>query len=78
MPKYKSRQSATAFLREQGVTLGDNRLADLAYEDRGPRFVLINGRACYTERFLLDWIEEEAAKPPQRRRRRSQPNQTAA
>jgi hypothetical protein len=78
MVKYRDRPGATSFVRATGVKLGDNRLADLAYEGRGPRVVLINGRACYMEKWLLEWIEAEAAKPIPRRRRRSQPDQTAA
>jgi hypothetical protein len=68
MAKYRDRQAATAFIRDQGIPMGDNRLADLAYEDRGPDFVLINGRACYTDQWLLEWIEAEAARSVKRRR----------
>lgn len=79
MLKYRDRTSATNYLRELGVTIGDNRLADLAYEERGPKFVLINGRACYQDEWLLEWIEQEAAKPiPRRRRVRAQNEQNAA
>lgn len=69
-PKYLDRITATQRLREQGVVIGDNRLADLAHEKRGPKFVVINGRALYTFEWLLAWIEAEAARPTSRRRRK--------
>lgn len=75
--KYLDRRASTALLRERGIPIGDNQLADLAYEDRGPRCAMINGRALYTEADLLAWIAEQAAKPIPRRRR-SRAEQSAA
>jgi hypothetical protein len=79
MTKYLSRAAATKLVRDQGVEIGDKRLADLASQRRGPRYVMINGRACYTEQWLLEWIEREAAQPVERcGRGRAQPRRAVA
>jgi hypothetical protein len=88
MTKYLDRATATAFIRAVGIPMGDNRLADLAYEGRGPRFAMINGRAVYTEQWLAAWIEAQAARSVKRyraskpartpKRRRRSPSQSAA
>jgi hypothetical protein len=73
MSKYLLRPDATAYLHDKGlVHIGPNRLADLAYEGRGPHFVTINGRACYTAEWLDAWVAEEAARPPRRRKNRAE------
>lgn len=68
--RYHDRQHATAYLREQrGVTIGDSTLEYLAARGRGPRYVIVNGRALYTANDLDAWIAEQAAQPPKRKRR---------
>lgn len=68
MMKYLPRQCATEYVRGRGIPMADSRLGDLAYLGRGPHFVKINGRACYTQRWLDSWIRAEAARPVRRRR----------
>jgi hypothetical protein len=77
--KYLLRPGATAYLHSKGLThVGENRLADLAYEGRSPEFSMINGRACYTVEALDAWIAEEAAKPRRTRKPRTASERTAA
>lgn len=63
-PKFKTRDQATEFLRDRGVPTGKTTLAELAAEDRGPRYAVINGRALYTEPDLLAWLDAQASQPP--------------
>ncbi len=75
--RYLIRAAATQFIRDQGVPCGKTSLAELASDDRGPRYALINGRAVYTEKDLLAWIEEQAARPPSRSARRGRTSAAA-
>ena len=68
---FKSRPTATKFLRDCGVPLGSNALADMAYDGNGPKYTVINGRALYRESDLLKWLENQAAKAAPRHRAKS-------
>lgn len=54
---------ATQHVRDRGIRLGDGGLKDLAHRGRGPRYVIVNGRALYTVADLDAWIAEQAARP---------------
>ncbi len=69
VPKYLTREAAAALVSAQGIKLTSQRLADLAYRGKGPRFARVNGRAVYTLEWLTEWLEAEMARPVQRRRR---------
>jgi hypothetical protein len=73
---YLDRNGASGFIREQGVPLGNTALANLASDDKGPHYSIINGRALYKREDLLKWIAEQASAPP--RGRRTDNSQTAA
>ena len=68
-PKYLNREKAAEFLTAQGIEVTSERLADLAYRNRGPAFAHVRGRAVYTVEGLEAWIQAEIARPVQRRRR---------
>jgi hypothetical protein len=73
MSPYLDRNGATAFIREQGVPLGNTALANLASDEKGPRYSIINGRALYRREDLAKWIRSQArVSPPRRRRREAQ------
>jgi hypothetical protein len=76
MSTYLLRKGATEFVREQGIKVGETGLANMASDGKGPKFVIINGRALYTREDLLAWITEQASAPP--RTRRGEGSQTAA
>lgn len=78
MQKFLNRADATAFLRERGIDVGDLALANLASDGKGPRYALINGRACYQPEWLLSWIQEQVAKPVTRRRKSARGASTTA
>jgi hypothetical protein len=69
--KYLGRQQQAEFLIAQGVPCTAQQLADLAYRGRGPKYVIVNGRALSTCEWLLAWIEEQAALPVRRRERKA-------
>ena len=75
---FKTRPEATEFVRALGVPTGKTTLAELASEDRGPRYVIINGRALYTEQDLLAWIQQQADQSPQQASQRGRTNANAA
>jgi hypothetical protein len=60
MSIYLDRNTATGVIREQGVPLGNTALANLASDDRGPQYSIINGRALYKREDLLKWISDQA------------------
>lgn len=68
MSPYLNRKSATDFIREQGVQMGNTALANLASNGGGPKYAVINGRALYQRDDLLKWIAEQASAPPRTRR----------
>jgi hypothetical protein len=79
MTTYLARPAQRAYLEEvHGVALGKTALENLASDGKGPKYVLINGKALSTRAWLDEWVQEEAAKPVARRRRpTSQQDQTA-
>jgi hypothetical protein len=70
MTTYLPREKATAFVREQGVPIGDRQLGELAYRGGGPKFSIINGRALYLAKDLLAWIKAQASRAPQKASKR--------
>jgi hypothetical protein len=74
---YLDRIGASAFIREQGVPLGNTALANLASDAKGPHYAIINGRALYQREDLLKWICAQAGVPPRRRREAAKPNRVA-
>jgi hypothetical protein len=76
--KFKTRTEATESLREKGVPIGKTTLAELAAEDRGPRYAVINGRALYTEHDLMAWLEEQAKQSPHQASQRGRARAAAA
>ena len=71
--RYNDRKSAAQYLRElRGIPMTPQRLADLASDKAGPRYVIINGRALYTVEDLDSWVAEQAARPVVRRTSRGQ------
>jgi hypothetical protein len=72
MPTYLLRPKATEFLKtEHGVELGRTGLANMAVDNKGPRYAIINGRAVYTRKDLTAWVQEQASITPLRIRRRA-------
>jgi hypothetical protein len=76
MSSFLDRNSATKFVRDEGVPVGKTALANLATNGTGPKYSIINGRALYKREDLLKWIAEQASAPP--RARRTGNSQTAA
>jgi hypothetical protein len=72
MSSYLDRDGATAFLRDAGVLLGKSTLQNMAGDGKGPRYVIINGRALYTREDLTAWIKDQASVPPRRRTKAAQ------
>ncbi len=68
--QYRERSGATQRIREKGVPIGDGGLKDLANRGRGPKYVIINGRALYTDVDIDAWIAEQSARPVPKRTRR--------
>ena len=66
--KVLLRDGATAYIRSNGYACGDRQLGDLASDGEGPDFRIINGRACYTEAAIDEWLEK-AAKPSRAKKR---------
>jgi len=66
MSIFKNRKDSTEYLRAQGVVLGDHALAELASEGRGPKYVIINGRALSTEAWLTEWLQAQVSSAPRR------------
>jgi hypothetical protein len=64
-PQFKDRSTATDYIRSCGIKIGNTGLETLATEDRGPKYVIINGRALYLEEDLLAWIRSVAERSPQ-------------
>jgi hypothetical protein len=68
--KYLDRNAQAQYLRdERGIPMSPQRLADLASDGLGPKYVLINGRALSTREDLDAWVAEQAARPVIRRSR---------
>jgi hypothetical protein len=68
--KYLDRNAQAQYLRdERGIPMSSQRLADLASDGLGPKYVLINGRALSTREDLDTWVSQEAARPVVRRSR---------
>ena len=61
--KYLTRQGATAYLREHGLTCGSFLLAQLAMTGDGPQFRYWGRRPIYTEDNLDKWIESRLGAP---------------
>lgn len=65
-----TRAGATDYLNNhyRGIVKGDG-LKDHASRGTGPKYSIVNGRACYRREDLDAWIEQQAARPVIRRRR---------
>jgi len=64
--KYRVRTgpgSATEYLQQLGVPIGNESLRDMATRDAGPHYAILNGRAVYTDADLIAWVEKETVKP---------------
>lgn len=59
-PTFLDRRRATEKLRERGIKLGDHALEWMAANGRGPRYVVLNRKALYTESDLEAWIQAES------------------
>jgi hypothetical protein len=59
--KYLTRRQATAYLRENGVTVADSYLAQGARLGSGPQFRYLGKHPVYTEADLDVWIEARKA-----------------
>jgi hypothetical protein len=69
--RYRNRKLAAEYLTAQGVSTTEQGLADKAKRGQGPKYAILNGRACYTDVDLEAWLTEQAARPVMRRK--SQP-----
>jgi hypothetical protein len=79
MPTYLNRAAQREYLKTQhGVELGKSALENMAYDDTGPKYVLIAGRALSTREWLDDWVQVQAARPVRRRRQRATTNGATA
>jgi hypothetical protein len=78
MRKYLDRETVRKKLDEKGVKIGKTALANMASDGTGPDYVLINGRALYTEEALDAWLNNQASKAPRRRRRSAAGNSQTA
>ena len=64
MASYLLRDKATEFLKPL-YPVSDSTLENFAAKKgNGPRYKIINGRACYTEADLLAWVEEQLSNSP--------------
>jgi hypothetical protein len=59
--KYLTRKQATAYLRENGITVADSYLAQGARLGTGPRFRYLGKHPVYTAGDLDAWIEAKKA-----------------
>lgn len=69
MPRFKVRTgpgSATEFLNGLGIPMKLNTLQDMACKGNGPRYRIVNGRALYSEKDLLEWAENHNEEPAPR------------
>jgi hypothetical protein len=77
--KYLDRTSSAEHLTEKrGVRTTVQHLANLASRGLGPRYVLINGRALSTGKWLDEWVDAEAARPLRGRGHRKSKESAAA
>lgn len=77
--KYLLRDAATQCLNdEEGLKVGPTGLANMASDGKGPRYSIINGRACYTREDLSAWVREQATQPTLIQRRREKAAAEAA
>lgn len=69
--KYRNRRLSADYLtNDKGIKTTEQGLADKASRGQGPKYVIVNGRALYTEADLDAWVAEQAARPVVLRRRR--------
>jgi len=59
--KYLTRRQATAYLRDNGITIADSYLAQGARLGTGPQFRYLGKHPVYTKRGLDAWIEAKKA-----------------
>lgn len=78
MQTYLLGDAARDYIRSRGVALGNNALKDHRSRGTGPRYVVINGRCCYTKEWCDEWIEAQASRPVVRRGRAALRDQSAA
>jgi hypothetical protein len=74
MTDYLDRKAAREFLAQRGIVLGPLSLQNKASLGIGPIYVIINGRALYTEEDLIAWVRQQASVPPRRRRAEKGPD----
>jgi hypothetical protein len=55
--EYRNRKQASSYLKEKGIPIGPNRLAELASVGAGPPFRYWGRYALYTEPDLDAWAE---------------------
>ena len=77
MVKYRDRKGARIRILDAGIPMGEGGLKDHASRGTGPRYVIINGRALYTDDDIDAWIAEQSARPVSKRVSRN-PNSVAA
>ena len=63
---YLTRKEQATYLRARGVPITAQTLADLASENAGPRYAIINGRALSTAEWLDAWVDAQASQRPRR------------
>ena len=61
--KYRNRRQAAEYLRENGIPIGNARLAQLAVMGEGPRFRYSGRYALYTEKDLDAWADSRLSLP---------------
>jgi hypothetical protein len=55
--EYRNRKQASSYLKEKGIPIGPNRLAELASVGAGPPFRYWGRYALYIEKDLDEWAE---------------------
>jgi hypothetical protein len=61
--QYYVRKQATSYIRERGIPIGDNFLAQAASDGSGPPFRYSGRHPIYIEDDLNVWIEERLSTP---------------
>src|SRR5262249_49411755 len=61
--KFRTRKKAEDFLRDQGIPVGKDFLAQAAAAGTGPEYQYLGRHTLYREDNLLDWIKEGLSAP---------------